>query len=143
MNYPNINITRRFNDVDSKLTGFLVLEGREYEIENFQIVFGKPVDFKGQPQQEAKGGQFLVSLSHVPNDTIYKWGKTAGEKKSGEIKFKNDSEGTILEIKFIEAHCISLHYKVNAFSGTETSIVISPKIIEIDDIILDNMWRNK
>lgn len=132
-----------YQQVDSKIDAFLVLESKKYELANFQIVFGQPTDFKGQPQQEVKGGQFILSLTQLVEDSIYAWAKKSNSLKTGEIVFSTQSEGTVLKITFIDASCISLLQKVNAFSGLEIMLVVSPRQVVMNKVIHDNQWRDE
>ena len=59
--------------VDSDLTVFLVLDGQEYEVSQFNINFNQQVDYKGQPQDEVRGGKILVGLTQILSDNIYSW----------------------------------------------------------------------
>lgn len=134
------NITNLYERVDSKVESFLVLEGQEYEVQGFQIFFGQEIDHKGQPQAETKGGQFSLTLTESINDTIYDWAKTPSRLKTGFVKFVTESSGTVFQIDFINAACISLTRKINAFSGTETMMVVSSDKIVINEITHNNRW---
>ena len=137
-NYSNI-----FEQPDSKINVYFYLDGKEYEIESFQIVFGQSPDHKGQPQQDTKGGQFILSMSQMVDDNIYDWGRRADKRKNGVIKFMSETSGTKLEIEFIEAYCTSLKHKINAFSGTETLLAIAPRIVKMNGFAHDNKWRSE
>jgi hypothetical protein len=41
---------------DMSVNAKLILNGKEYEIETFDIQFRQPFDYKGEPQREVKGG---------------------------------------------------------------------------------------
>lgn len=139
MNLPNIK--GLFEHVDSKVESFLVFEGKEYEIQGFQIFFGQEIDHKGQPQAKTKGGQFSLTLTESIDDAIYDWAKRPGKLKSGSVKFVTDSSGTVLQVDFINAACISLTRKINSFSGTETMMVVSSDKISLYEITHDNRWK--
>lgn len=130
-----------YDQIDSKVDAFLLLDGRQYELAAFQVVFGQPTDHKGQPQHEVKGGQFIMSITQTVDDNIYNWGKEYNAYKSGTIKFTSETEGTVLEVQFTKASCVSLRHKVNAFAGLEVSLVISPAELSINGILHDNQWR--
>jgi predicted metallo-beta-lactamase superfamily hydrolase len=132
-----------YNQIDSKVEAFLFLDNKKYELSGFQIVFGQPTDYKGQPQHEVKGGQFILTITQAVEDNIYIWAKNNNHRKTGTIKFTSETEGTVLEIKFIDSCCISLVHKVNAFSGLEISMVISPSILTVNGIIHDNKWKDE
>lgn len=37
--------------IDANLTAWFILDGKEYEMDQFNISFGQSVDHKGQPQR--------------------------------------------------------------------------------------------
>lgn len=135
------NIASLYERVDSKVESFLVLEGKEYEVHSFQIFFGQEIDHKGQPQAETKGGQFSLTITESIDDAIYDWAKTPGRLKSGYVKFITDSSGTVLQVDFTDAACISLTRKINAFSGTEAMMVVSSDKVSLYEITHDNRWK--
>lgn len=135
-------IPNLYKTVDSKIDAFLILDTVKYEIDGFQIVFGQPVDHKGQPQHETKGGQFTLRLTQSVDDNIYDWAKRSNKLKAGTIQFVSDTSGTILRIDFVDAACISLNHKINIYSGTETMLVIAPSIITMSDVTHNNRWSN-
>jgi hypothetical protein len=104
----------------------------DLEVERFQIIMGQPVDFKGQPQHETKGGQFLVTLTQLTEDFLYEWGSRPGIIKSGAVVFRSPSIGKVLNIEFYDAYCTTLIHKVNAFSGTESQFIIAPREIKMN-----------
>ena len=130
-----------YNQIDSKVDAFLFLDGKKYELASFQIVFGQPTDHKGQPQHEVKGGQFILTITQTIDDNVYNWGKDYNVYKSGTIRFISETEGTVLEMQFVKASCVSLSHKINAFSGLEISLVVTPAEITLNGILHDNNWR--
>lgn len=118
-----------------------VLDDKTYEVEQFQLQFQQEADHKGQPQHETKGGQFSITLTQSVNYNIMNWAKKANERKKGKILFKKKTSGTVLEIEFSNAHCISLRRKTNHQTGTTTTLVIAPEIISLNGTTHDNRWR--
>ena len=58
--------------IDSDLTAWFILDGKEYEMSQFSISFGQSVDHKGQPQDEVRGGRMLVVLTQALPDSMYR-----------------------------------------------------------------------
>lgn len=52
----------------SHIVGILNIEGKSYDIESFNTKFTQPIDYKGQPQHEIRGGQLQ---SHKLRIIIY------------------------------------------------------------------------
>ncbi|MCL1934069.1 MAG: hypothetical protein FWF53_09710 [Candidatus Azobacteroides sp.] len=117
-----------------------ISDGKKYDVERFAIEFSQPIDYKGQPQSNVRGGQIMINLTQLPDDNLYIWAKKSTLRKDGKVLFQTDLGMTVLEIDFKNAYCINLTIKVNAFNGTETSLTISPEIIIIDGIEHDNFW---
>ncbi|MDR3062085.1 MAG: type VI secretion system needle protein Hcp [Dysgonamonadaceae bacterium] len=130
-----------FTQIDTHVEATFVLDGKEYDIEHFGINFAQEVDHKGQPQNEMKGGQISITLTQSIGDNIYDWAKRANKQKPGKILFKSKTAGTVLEIAFLNASCVSLQHKINAMTGTETSLTIAPEKVTLNGITHDNRWR--
>jgi len=122
------------------ITAKLQLDGNIYEVEHFNINFTQPTDHKGQPQHEIKGGQLTINISQAADDSLYTWAKKATLQKSGSILFQTDVGVTVLNIGFLNAYCINLSREMNAYTGTNTSIVISPEKVNLNGIEHDNFW---
>lgn len=127
--------------VDVNINSFLILEGKEYELEQFRINFSQEVDHKGRPQTETQGGQFHLMITNAADFKLYDWAKRETKKKDGSVIFKTDSQGTILDISFENASCIRLDYQVNSLLGSKTSLTISPERISIGRFTHDNRWK--
>jgi hypothetical protein len=130
-----------FARTDTHVEAKFVFDGKEYEVEHFGIGFAQEVDRKGQPQHEMKGGQIYVSLTQSVQDNIYDWAKRENKRKDGKILFQSKTEGTVLEIVFANANCIRLKHRINAMTGTETSLVIAPEKVSLNGITHNNGWR--
>ena len=116
------------------------LDGETYEVEHFDINFEQPTDFRGQPQHEIGGGQMTVQISQIPSNNLYLWAKTSTLRKSGILLFQTDLGMTIMKVEFMNAYCINLTRQINAYSGTDTTLVISPEKLKINDIDHYNNW---
>jgi hypothetical protein len=122
------------------ITAKFILDGQEYEIEQFMVKFSQPTDYKGQPQYEIKGGQLSLTMTQIADDNLYNWAKRSNLLKSGDILFQTDLGITILEINFIDAYCVNLAREINAFTGTTTSLVIAPKELKVNGVKHENYW---
>ena len=124
----------------SHIEGKLILDGKEYSIETFKIKFSQPVDYKGQPQHEIKGGQLIITITQAVDNNLYLWAKTSTMLKGGQVLFHTDLGITVLRINFSNAYCITLARDINTMAGTNTSIVIAPEIVTMNGIEHDNFW---
>ena len=117
-----------------------ILDGKKYDVERFGMEFSQPIDYKGQPQSNVRGGQIVINLTQMPDDNLYIWAKKSTLRKDGQVLFQTDLGMTVLEIDFKNAYCINLTMKINAFNGTDTSLTISSEIIIVDGIEHNNFW---
>ena len=62
-----------FLQPDANLIVWLILDGWEYELNQFNISFGQLVDHKGQPQDEVRGGGIVLGFSEILPESIYRW----------------------------------------------------------------------
>ncbi len=116
------------------------INGITYNVEKFQMGFVQPTDYKGQPQHETQGGKIAVTLTQIADKELYEWAKSSTERKNGTIAFQTDLGKTVLRIHFRNASCISLTREMNAFTGTTTSIIISPEEVKVNDNPFTNKW---
>jgi hypothetical protein len=124
----------------SHINAKFFLEGETFEVEHFDINFEQPTDFRGQPQQEIGGGQLTVNISQAATSNLYLWAKTSTLRKSGKVLFQTDLGMTVLEVEFENAYCINLSRQINAYTGTNTVMVISPEMVKMNGIEHNNFW---
>ncbi|HCC50957.1 MAG TPA: hypothetical protein DEQ30_01985 [Porphyromonadaceae bacterium] len=117
-----------------------IVDGVTYTVSDFKIGFAQPTDYKGQPQHEIKGGQFVITLSQAADNTLYLWAKTPTALKSGTVLFQTDLGMTVLLIEFAQAYCVSLSRSVDETTGTKTILVVSPEEVSIDGVEHNNFW---
>lgn len=122
------------------LVAKMKIDGKDYDIEQFKVDFVQPTDYKGQPQHEIKGGRLYVAMTQGADDNLYNWAKASTKLKDGVILFQTDLGMTVLEISFMNAYCINLSRKVNAMTGTVTSMVIAPEEVYLNGVRHDNYW---
>lgn len=129
----------QFLQKDTNLTSWFILDGREYEMSQFNISFGQSVDHKGQPQDEVRGGRILVGLRQTLPNSLYEWAMKS-ISKNGEIVFRSNTISSPLRIEFKNAYCINLNRNIINGEGVVTDLWISPDEILINGISFDNRW---
>ena len=130
-----------FPQVDSNVNVIFCVDGDEYEGEQFKIGFHQPVDGnKNQPEGEVRGGRIMITLSQTVKNNIYGWAIKPWVKKNGVIQFKTGTSGVIFEVVFTNAYCISLKRSIGIGIGLNTSLILSPQIINLNGIEFDNNW---
>ncbi|WP_455593530.1 type VI secretion system tube protein TssD [Bacteroides sp.] len=125
--------------IDSDLTAWFILDGKEYEMSQFIISFGQSVDHKGQPQDEVRGGRMLVALTQTLPESLYRWAMSS-IPKSGEIVFRSKTTNAPLRIEFMNAYCVSFQRNISDKGGVDTVLNISPDELLINGISFDNHW---
>lgn len=131
----------QFPQPDSDVTVCLTLDGKEYELSQFSISFGQSTDHKGQPQNEVRGGQMLVTISQTVPDSIYAWAMKS-TTKSGVVAFKIKTGSSPIKIEFENAYCVKFNRIVDTCGGgVESALVIAPEAISINGVSFDNRWN--
>ncbi len=136
------SITARFFNfpqIDTDWAVWLVMDGADYELHNFNIGFGQAVDFKGQPQDEVRGGRILMTFSQALPESMYQWAMTAMQK-SGTIVFRSKTANAPLKIEFTNAFCVNFTRTVDQHMGIITNMIISPEEVAVNDIYFENHW---
>lgn len=129
-----------FPQVDSDLTVWLVLEGKEFELSDFSISFGQSVDHKGQPQDEVRGGQMKFTLTQTLPENIYKWAMISCAK-DGEVVFRSKTTNAPLRVEFKNAYCVNFErIIVGGGGGLSTHLTVSPDEVLVNGISFDNHW---
>ena len=128
-----------FPQIDSDLTVWFILDGKEYEVEQFNIKFEQGVDYKGQPQDEVRGGRILLTLSEAVPDSIYKWALTSSTK-NGIVEFRSKTTNPPLKVEFLNGYCIGFNRVIDSKGGLTTALVILPEEATINGINMENHW---
>ena len=128
-----------FPQIDTDLEVWFIFEGKEYEVEQFSISFGQGVDHKGQPQDEIRGGRILLTLSQAVPENIYQWAMTS-RMRDGKVEYRSKTASSPLKVEFVNGYCVNLERTVDALTGLETDIIISPEEVTINGISFDNKW---
>lgn len=124
---------------DSDLTAWFILDGKEYEMNQFNISFDQSVDHKGQPQSEVRGGRLLVVLTQTLPESLYRWAMTS-VPKNGEVVFRSKTSNAPLRVEFMNAYCVSFQRQVIDKGGIKTTLIISPDELLMNGISFDNHW---
>ena len=138
-NKVNNKINSTFPLVDANTNGWLIVDGREYEISQFNIGVRQEVDHKGQPQSDIRGGQMLIVLTEALPDSMYHWAMRT-QAKNGEVVFKSQTGSAPLKVEFANGYCMNLLRTINDGSGLTTNLIISSEKVVINGITLDNSW---
>jgi hypothetical protein len=117
-----------------------LFDGETFEVEHFDINFTQPTDFRGQPQQEIKGGRIALNIFQIPSDNLYVWAKKSTLRKDGKVLFQTDLGMTVLNVEFFNAYCINLTRHIDSHTGTCTILVIAPEKVKINGIEHNNFW---
>ena len=125
--------------IDSDLTAWFILDGREYEMSQFNVSFSQAVDYKGQPQDEVRGGRMLIGLAQPLPDSIHRWAMSS-IPKNGEVVFRSKTTNAPLRIEFMNAYCVNFLRNISGKGGLNTTLHISPDEILINGISFDNHW---
>jgi hypothetical protein len=123
------------------LETYLIVDGTKYQIEKFEISYSQDSDYKGQPQQEVRGGLMRITLPQTADNILFLWARKSTLVKDGQVLFESDLGKRVLTINFKGAYCINLTRDINALTGTKTSLTISPEATTIDDIPHENFWK--
>jgi hypothetical protein len=128
-----------FPQIDSDLEAWFIFEDKEYELSQFNISFGQGVDFKGQPQDEVRGGRILLTLSEAVPESIYRWAMTSC-LRDGSVVFRSKTSNAPLKIEFRNGACINFDRVISPGIGLSTALVISPEEVTINGIDMGNHW---
>jgi len=118
-----------------------VIDGNDYDVETFKINFEQAKDFKGQPTQEVSGGQFMVTISQLPDDNLLLWAKKSTTLKSGSVIFYTDLGTSVYRLIFTDAYCVTLANYIDSNAGARTSLMIAPNEISLDEVEHKNRWN--
>lgn len=121
---------------DSAIDGHLYIGTKQYEIQSFDTEFQQGVDYKGQPQQEVKGGLLAVTLSQPADDLLNTWMFQPETFHDGIISFAPISKtaSAVIKIIFKKGRCVSYEKLMGRGVGIQFRILISAKYININGI---------
>lgn len=122
------------------VTAILQLDGKEYDVCQYQIGFKQAIDFKGQPQHEVTGGQMSLTLEQMGDPALYEWARRSTSLKNGTILFQTQDTKTVLRIEFENAYCVSLTRETDHRDGTKTVLVLSSEGVKMNGFEHNNFW---
>jgi len=120
---------------DTSVDAKLILNGKEYEIETFNIRFQKAFDHKGEPQQEVKGGVLSMTINHIVDKQINEWMFNQSVKHSGVVTFASFSRiaNPVIVIEFKNGRCFRYSKNIG-HSSASYSILITAEEVKINGI---------
>ena len=120
---------------DTSVDAKLLLNGAAYEIDTFNIRFQKAFDYKGEPQQEVKGGILTMTINHVVDKQINEWMFNRSVKHSGVVTFASFSRiaTPVIIIEFTNGRCFRYSKNISHSSASYT-IFITAEEIKINGI---------
>ncbi len=125
---------------DSNVSVWLNLDGQEYELSQFNIVFSQSSDAKGEPQDEVRGGLMLMTLTQTLPDSMYAWAMKSTTKE-GIVEFRIESGSSPFKVEFSNAFCLGFQRMGNTEGGgVTTALTVSPDELRINGISFDNRW---
>lgn len=127
---------------DSNISVWLQLDGQDYELSQFNIVFSQSGDAKGEPQDAVRGGLMLMTLTQTLPDSMYAWAMKSTTKK-GVIDFRIESGSSPFKVEFENAFCLGFQRMINTEGGgVTTALTVSPEELRINGMSFDNRWTN-
>lgn len=123
-----------------------IFKGKRYILEEFDLEFIQEVDDKNRPDSEVKGGLITLTISEAPESDLTKWMMSNFERQGGEFRFFSNKEkideGSLLDISFKDAYCISYQKViVPGGSGVLTTLILSPRWLRIGEEIYESSWK--
>lgn len=120
----------------------LHLEGNTYELERFSTDFTQEVSNENlEPKSEVYGGKIIITMAQIPDDILLDWASSRWKKKSGEIAFTTKANGSIMNVSFEDAACVSMLQSCSVGVGSLVSLTISPRVITLNDYTLEQEWN--
>ncbi|MCL2860720.1 MAG: hypothetical protein FWF46_09345 [Oscillospiraceae bacterium] len=120
---------------DTSVDAKLYLNGKEYQVDNFETEFQQSFDFKGEPQREVKGGILTMTFNQLPDEQLNYWMFRSKTFYSGSIVFTSYSRiaNAVLTIDFTNA-CCARYSTDDGAGGFYLTIVVTAESILINGI---------
>ncbi len=127
---------------DTSIDGVLLLNGKEYAIDHFEVQFQQAFDFKGEPQREVRGGLLSLTLNRVTDEQLNYWMFHNKISYSGAVVFRPSSgiSSPVLTIRFTNGRLVRYSTAVERPNGITLSITISAETIAVNDIEHTNKY---
>jgi hypothetical protein len=119
---------------DTTVNAILQLNGKEYQIDDFEMIFQRSVDFKGEPQNEVKGGLLSLSFNQISDEQLNYWMFHNDVRYSGTIVFSSFSHiaSPVLIINFTNGRCAK--YTKDIGNGIRFSILITAQKVAVNGL---------
>jgi hypothetical protein len=111
----------------------LILDSKEYNVGNFNVILNKPVDEKCRPIPGKEELQISVNLAQYPDNNILEWGTKPNILKNGSLWSQTGPNKPVLEVEFENAGC-ALGLDYNRPEGLFISFVIVPERVTIQGV---------
>ena len=121
----------------------LYIEDQEITVLNCRFKFRKSTDAKGQPAENARGGQIVLTIESDNRIDFLGWIKSNSQTKSGKIVFfKRDNRSSMNTVEFSEAHCIEYEKDFNSIDTNPfvTRFIISARELKEMGTPFENDW---
>lgn len=115
-----------------KISLRLQVENNAYEVDSFSLSFSQGIDFKGEPQEETKGGLIDFSIGSLPDRVLKRWMLKDTELKDGEFVFEQGDQSSPLRVRFTEAFCVHMATRTSMGEGLYTQYTISANEVDLN-----------
>ena len=123
---------------DTSVDGRLYLNGKEYPVETFSILFQESFDFKGEPQREVKGGLLTIVLNQATDEQLNYWMFHPEVYYSGSVVFASFSRiaNPVIVIEFLKGRCV--RYSKSIDPPITFTLVITARMIKVNGLMHKN-----
>ena len=121
----------------------LELEGKKFNIYEFNYKLKQPADKMGFPAGDPFGGYITLTLESDKDTLIYDWTKSDDMQKNGVITFyKQDGMSQFKQLKFYEAYCFVIHEEFTSRGefAMRYTIEISPGNVNYNGSNYTKIW---
>ena len=121
----------------------LELEGKKFNIHEFNYKLKQPANKMGFPAGDPFGGYITLTLESDKETTIYDWTKSHDMQKNGIITFyKQDGMSQFKQLKFYEAYCFVIHEEFTSRGefAMRYTIEISPGNVNYNGSNYTKIW---
>lgn len=128
---------------DTSADARLYLNGKEYPIDTFSIMFQQSVNqYSGEPEQAVKGGLLSIGISQVTDEQLNYWMFHKDVYYSGSVVFGSFSRiaNPVIIIEFENGRLA--RYSKGVDPSLDLNIVITAKKIEINGLEHKNNRKN-
>ncbi|MBL0104983.1 MAG: hypothetical protein IPP51_15200 [Bacteroidetes bacterium] len=124
----------------------LRLDGKEFNVLNFDVFFDRPVDNFKRPAGEVRGCRLEFTVETTSDSSLFSWFATQFQTKKGVFVFsQRDSEQKMREVEFKMAYIIKYHEHFTAYGETPylINLGISCNEVRIQDAFMSSFWPDE